>query len=516
MASATGPVSDAGGKLVEKAGGPARLQVILLLAAVLALDTADKGTVSAIGGALKQAFDIGNTRFGLLLAVVSFAGALGALPMGRLVDMTERKRLLLVTIVLWAVAMAVSGVATSYMFLLVTRIFLGLVTAVAWPAVASLTGDFFPARERSEVYGLILAGELAGVGIGYFTAGQASSWLGWHWAFYAMSVLSLLLAGALWRWLPEPRRGGQGSLEVGETDPAAASEGGKGGHADGGQRRGRNAGDDDAGREDGRQDGGGTEAALARRIVQRRSVKPRDALVLHEDPRRHGMIWAIRYCLGIPSYRLLILASALAYYFFSGVRAFTMIYFTGHYGLSQATVSTLVIVIGMGALVGVIGGGRLSHALLERGRLTVRIVLPAIALALAVPFLGIGIWVTTVWLGVAALTLGALIMAAAIAPLDAARQDIMHPLLWGRAEAGRMTLRMGFEGTAPLAFGFFSRLLGGGTEGLMWTFLIMLAPMLVGAILVYPGRHTYPRDVATAAASVDALEDQGRGRARRG
>ncbi len=164
--------------------------------------------------------------------------------------------------------------------------------------------------------------------------------------------------------------------------------------------------------------------------------------------------------------------------------------------------------IGIGGLVGVIGGGRLSRWLLERGRLTIRVVLPAFALTGCVPLLALGIWSSNPWIGITAMTVGAAVMASAIAPIDAARLDIVHPLLWGRAEAGRMALRMGFEGTAPLVFGIMSRhLFGGGTEGLMWTFLIMLAPMIAAAGFVVPGRKTYPRDVATAAASVEAVRE---------
>jgi hypothetical protein len=43
--------------------------------------------------------------------------------------------------------------------------------------------------------------------------------------------------------------------------------------------------------------------------------------------------------------------------------------------------------------------------------------------------------------------------------------------------------------------------LGGGQSGLMWTFLIMLAPMLLASFLGVTARKTYLRDVATAAAS---------------
>jgi hypothetical protein len=42
---------------------------------------------------------------------------------------------------------------------------------------------------------------------------------------------------------------------------------------------------------------------------------------------------------------------------------------------------------------------------------------------------------------------------------------------------------------------------GGGRSGLQWTFAVMLVPLAVGAFLLFKARHTYPGDVATAAAS---------------
>jgi hypothetical protein len=67
-----------------------------------------------------------------------------------------------------------------------------------------------------------------------------------------------------------------------------------------------------------------------------------------------------------------------------------------------------------------------------------------------------------------------------------------------------MSLRSAFEGGAPLLFGAVSEWLGGGTKGLEWTFMMMLIPMIIAGLIVIPGRRTYPRDVVTAAESVEA------------
>ena len=64
--------------------------------------------------------------------------------------------------------------------LLLTRLAVGAITAVAVPAVASLTGDFFAAGERGRIYGYITTGEIVGAGIGLGLASLVSSLLGWR------------------------------------------------------------------------------------------------------------------------------------------------------------------------------------------------------------------------------------------------------------------------------------------------------------------------------------------------
>lgn len=92
-------------------------------------------------------------------------------------------------------------------------------------------------------------------------------------------------------------------------------------------------------------------------------------------------------------------------------------------------------------------------------------------------------------------------LAAANPPLDAARLDVMPPLLWGRAEGVRSVLRLGAEAAAPLLFGFVAEHVFTGAAGLQYTFLVMLVTPVAAGTVLWFGRRTYPRDVATADAS---------------
>ena len=471
-------------------GGPARFQIVFVLASVLALDAADKATVSAVAGSLKQAFDIGNTEIGLLIAIPSFIGGLFTLPVGSLVDRTRRNRILLVAIAVWSIAEGVSGFSSSFLFMLATRMGVGAATAAAFPSIASLTGDYFPPLDRARMFGLILGGELVGTGIGFFIGGVISDWINWHWPFYVMAVLGLVVIWEIWRWLPEPARGGGSWIDEGQTEIRVGTEAAT------------------ARQQPANEPAGAPVQRTQQRILQE-GVQPREDLLLHADPAQRSLWWAIGYVIRIPTYLMLVVASSLAYFFFGGVRGFGMIYLTQHYGISRSSVSGLALIIGLGALAGVTLGGVLAERLLRRGWLTTRVVVPGIAVALCVPLFGGGIWTTRTIIGIPLLTAAAAALAAANPSYDAARLDIMHTRLWGRAESGRMVVRAFAEGGAPLLFGAVSQWFGGGNAGLEWTFLLMLLPLLIAASLAIPARRTYPTDVATAGQSIkNTAQDQ--------
>ena len=204
-------------QLTDRLGGPPRRRVIVLLGLVLGLSAADGSSVGAIAAQLQPALGIGTAELGLLVTVSALVGALAAIPFGVLVDKTRRVNVLAASIVLWGVAEAASGFAASFEMLLLTRLLLGAVTATAVPAVASLTGDFFPAGERGRIYGYISVGEVVGAGVGIGVSSLVSAAFGWRAAFVLLAVPSIALAWALWKKLPEPARGGQSHLLPGAT-----------------------------------------------------------------------------------------------------------------------------------------------------------------------------------------------------------------------------------------------------------------------------------------------------------
>jgi sugar phosphate permease len=487
------------GQVVQMVGGPARARVIVLFGCVLALSSADTATIGAVATQLESSMKIDNVQLGLLSSASLLVGAIFVLPIGMLVDRSRRIPLLSASIVLWSVASLASAFAGSYSTLLITRLALGAVTATAGPAIASLTGDYFPARERGRVYSYILAGELAGAAIGFLICLPLASLISWRAAFVVLALPGFLLARTLWRTVPEPQRGGQSHLHLGAEDFERAEP-----------------------EEFDWEDPAGAvhpeEGEIAHEAAQRHGVRPDPRLVLRRNPREMSISAAIRYVLSIPTNVMLIASSALGYFFLTGLQTFVVVFVTRHYKVGSASVSLLVILLMASALVATLISGRVTDALLRNGFLNARIWIPGVcylgAAGLLVPGILASKLSTGLWFDVG----GATLIFAANPPLDAARLDIMPSGLWGQAEGTRTVLRSLSQALAPLLFGGVSALIAGifpvqtpvGTHpgtttlseanGLEVSFLIMLVTLVAAGVLMLRARFTYPQDVATAGA----------------
>jgi predicted MFS family arabinose efflux permease len=468
FAALASTVAEAGAdRLTVALGGRERTRVIVVLACILGLSAADVSTVGASATELRHGLHISNTDIGLLVAATSLVGAVASLPFGVLADRVRRTTTLSITIVLWAVAMLWSASVSNFHELLIARLFLGAVTAAAGPMIASLVGDYFGGWERGRIYGYILTGELLGAGFGFAVTGDIAT-ASWRAAFVILALPALALSVFVAR-LPEPRRGGKGVLDhEGEERPEQTDE--------------------------------MPHETDAQRLARERGLEPDPELVLSVEPRRMNIVAATRYVLRIRTNIYLIAASALGYYFLAGVQTFGSEFAKEQYDIGQAPANILLLVIGAGAVAGVLAGGALGDRLLRRGRLNGRLYVAIGAAALTPVLFAPALFTRSATSAVPYLMGAVLVLSAQNPPLDAARLDIMPPLLWGRAEAVRTLLRSLAQALAPLIFGAVSdHVFGGGRGGLQWTFVVMLVPLAGSAYLLFQARRTYPRDVATAA-----------------
>ncbi|TXS38451.1 MFS transporter [Streptomyces sp. OR43] len=470
-----------------RVGGVAYLQPVLVLASVVSLDGADKGTLSVNAQSLEDAFGIGHAALGLIASITSLTGAAFTFPVGVLTDRVVRVRLLGGSVMLWAVATVMSAVAPSFTWFLVARAALGAVTATAGPTVASLVGDYFPAGRRAQLYAYVLMGEFLGTGIGLVVTTAVTSFASWRFAVAWPALPAILLSWYVWR-TREPTRGGQsGTSRPPRGEVAAASSASGEETVSARTHRAHDA---------------------VRRVVVQHRVSPRREAVLRDDPRHLPVRKALWYVLRVRTIVIMIVASSLGYFFFAGVRTFAVLFAGEQYGVSRVQASALIIGSGAGGLVGLYIGGRVADRLLRGGNPNGRIIVPVVSLLVSPLALVPAILTSSPLVALPLLVVGVAAVAATNPPMDAARLDVVPSGLWGTSEAARTVLRTCGELAAPLVFGYLSADVF-DADGLKWTFLVCLAPVVAAGLLGLLALRTYPRDVATATASDTAVAARG-------
>jgi MFS family permease len=493
------------GRVVRFVGGPARTRVVVLFGCVLALSSAQISTVGAVAPQLEASLHLDNTKIGLLNSVTLVIAALAVIPVGLIVDRIKRIPMLSISIVLWSIATILGAVASSYGTLLLTRVVLGVVSASAGPAIASLTGDYFPSRERGRVYGYILTGEILGTAVGFIICGNVSSAFGWRASFWVLGIPGFFLARALWRTVPEPLRGGHSRLERGVVDlrrPNANVSGGE-------------VSDDAPPRR--------ADKDLAFEMAEEHGYRANPKLILDRDPDKMSLVDAVKYIISIPTNVMLIISSSLGYFFFAGLETFATVFVRSHFHVSQADATLVLGVLVLGAIVGTLAAGPVCDFFTRHGSLSARVWVPAVCQVGAGVALIPGLLTSNLGDALPFCFLGTALISAANPPLDAARLDIMPSGLWGRAESTRTFLRSIAQAVAPLAFGGVADLISGFTPhqapvgthtgqiasgtgtGLQVSFLIMLVTLFGAGWFLWRSRGEYPRDVATAAAGWSPL-----------
>jgi MFS family permease len=438
--------------------------MLLLLLAVLAVDYAERTLIGALGPTLEHSFHFGNTTLGLLVAVSGLIAAAATIPFGMLTDRTSRTVLLAFSLVLFAIAVTLTGAAVTLAMFFITRLALGAVAAVSGPAMPSLVGDLVPAAQRASALGMIESGQLVGSGVGFLLAAIVVSFLSFRWCFWILGLAAAVLAVVWWR-RHEPKR-------TGAAGPALHDQRGPG-------------------------------MTRAQRLVSEAGIAPSERALLRQDPEQMSLWESIRYTVRVRTDIILLIARAIGDYFLAAVGTFGVVFATGQFGLSQQAADLATLLVGLGALAGFLVIGQLGDAGLRRRLGGLSYVLGPLPLVVAFR-------VHTVWVALPLLMLGAFLIGGGGPALDAVRVDVVVPRLRGRTEAVRQVLRTIAEGGAPLLFGVLAGVLAGGsTAGLQLAFLLTLPFLLVSGLVTLLALRTYAPDVAAALASTKQDRQEG-------
>jgi predicted MFS family arabinose efflux permease len=140
---------------------------------------------------------------GQLIAIAAAVMCLGAPLLAGLVSSVDRRLLLAIALLWYAVGHGLSALMPDYPALAVLRAITVLGAAVFTPQAAAAIGVMAPAAQRGQAITFIFLGwSLASV-LGMPVHSLIAGTLGWRWAFWLVAALSL--GSAAWLWLVMPK-----------------------------------------------------------------------------------------------------------------------------------------------------------------------------------------------------------------------------------------------------------------------------------------------------------------------
>jgi DHA1 family L-arabinose/isopropyl-beta-D-thiogalactopyranoside export protein-like MFS transporter/DHA1 family inner membrane transport protein len=179
----------------------ARAALFVLSLAAFAFITAE---LLPIGLLTLIAPDLDRTRsqVGLLVSGYAVVVVLASVPLTRLTHRIPRRRLLGVTLVLFAAANAVAAIASTYAVLAGARLVTALTQALFWSvASATVTGPF-PAAVRGRVVAMFSTGAALAPVLGVPLGTWLGQHTGWRTPFAVMTAVGLATAAAVVMLIP--------------------------------------------------------------------------------------------------------------------------------------------------------------------------------------------------------------------------------------------------------------------------------------------------------------------------
>jgi MFS family permease len=168
----------------------------------------DRQILSILLEPIKAEFDATDTMMGFLTGpAFAIFYATAGIPIARWADRGSRKTVIALSVALWSLLTALSGLAASFTQLALLRVGVGVGEAGCSPPAQSLISDYFPPERRGRAMGVYAAGASAGVAFGFLIGGLLFTLYGWRVSLVVVGAPGILLALLIWLTVREPPRG---------------------------------------------------------------------------------------------------------------------------------------------------------------------------------------------------------------------------------------------------------------------------------------------------------------------
>ncbi|MEW9582455.1 MFS transporter [Paraburkholderia sp. DGU8] len=180
--------------------------ILALCFLIVAADGFDTAAAGFIAPAVAKEWGLTRLALGPLLSAALIGSVVGALTSGPLADRIGRKRVLAVSVLMFGILSLACAKAGSAQMLTILRLLSGIGLGAAMPNATTMVSEYMPKKHRALLVNVMFCGFTLGASVGGFAAAGLIPAFGWQSIFVVGGAIPVLLALALFAWLPESVR----------------------------------------------------------------------------------------------------------------------------------------------------------------------------------------------------------------------------------------------------------------------------------------------------------------------
>ncbi|MDP5121413.1 MAG: MFS transporter [Spirosomaceae bacterium] len=182
--------------------------VLATLTTVYVFSFIDRQVLVILQEPIKAELGLSDTQLGLLTGL-TFAAlyVILGIPIARLADKGNRKNIIVISLAVWSLMTALSGLSKNFIHLFLARMGVGIGEAGGSPPAHSIISDYFPPRQRATALSIYSTGIYIGILVGFIVGGILAKNYGWRVAFYSLGIPGIIFAIVLYFVVREPVKG---------------------------------------------------------------------------------------------------------------------------------------------------------------------------------------------------------------------------------------------------------------------------------------------------------------------
>ncbi|MDB5775543.1 MAG: major facilitator superfamily 1 [Herbaspirillum sp.] len=158
----------------------------------------DRTNLSVAAGSIASTFELSPIQLGYMFSSFLWTYLFCLIPAGLVVDRFGARKVTALSLIIWSAGGILTGLASSFLLLLGSRLVLGIGEAASYPSGPRIIREWAPKTERGLAAAILNAGAYAGPALGGIFVGWLIPQVGWRGSFLVTGAVGVGLGLSWW------------------------------------------------------------------------------------------------------------------------------------------------------------------------------------------------------------------------------------------------------------------------------------------------------------------------------